>query len=334
MPFSRPVTLELPPFHARFPWLGGDLQTIRNALCKPVPPRPAVRTTPLILPVSDGTGDRLHALLDEPTSARGELPLALFAHGISGSADSFYMLETAARLLGRGYRVLRLNLRGAGPSRIDCTRHYHAGRSGDLRDAIAGLPPALTARGVVAVGFSLGGNTVLKLAGEQAGQEGKVIAVASVCAPIDIGLTTARLSHRRNRAYQQFLLKPFKAEYVAPGAELSDELRAAVARAQNFAQFDATVSAPRNGYDSAAAFYADNSAMNFVHRIGIPALVIATRDDPIIPFAPYSAIDWRALSWTIPAFTDGGGHVGHHGRGGIWYVDVIDRFLTSLEQGQ
>ncbi len=296
-----------------------------------MPPRAAARSQRLVLPLADGTGDRLHVTLDEPASPKDGLPLALFAHGVSGSEDSYYMLATAARLLARGYRVLRLNLRGAGPSRIDCKCHYHAGRSGDLRDAIAALAPQLTANGVVAVGFSLGGNTVLKLAGEQGGA-GPVVAVASVCAPIDIGLTTANLARGRNRVYQQFLLKPFKAEYVAPGAELSDTLRAAVERAQTFAAFDATVTAPRNGYPSAEAFYADNSARHFISGIRIPALVIATEDDPIIPFAPYAAIDWRASSWTIPAFTAGGGHVGHHGRGGIWYVDAIDRFLDALER--
>ncbi|RJF80454.1 alpha/beta fold hydrolase [Oleomonas cavernae] len=332
MPFSdQAPRLELAPFRARLPWLGGDLQSVRNALAKPVPPRPAARSSRLILPLADGTGDRLHVTLDEPAAPRPGLPLALFAHGVSGSEDSYYMLATAARLIERGYHVVRLNLRGAGPSRIDCKRHYHAGRSGDLRDAIAALPTALTANGAVAVGFSLGGNTVLKLAGEQ-GAGGPVVAVASVCAPIDIGLTTANLARRRNKVYQKVLLKPFKAEYVAPGAELSDALRAAVERARNFAEFDATVTAPRNGYASAQAFYDDNGARHHVAGIRVPALVIAAQDDPIVPFAPYAAIDWRALPWTIPAFTRTGGHVGHHGRDGIWYVEAIDRFLASLEQ--
>ncbi|MFA5122182.1 YheT family hydrolase [Zavarzinia sp.] len=319
----------LPTFRPRLPWLGADLQTIRNALTKPVPPRPAAARQELRLPVSDGTGDMLHAVLDRPAAPRPGLPLVLLAHGLSGSADSYYMLETAAALLKAGYRVLRLNLRGAGPSRIDCRRHYHAGRSGDLRDAIAGLSPELTGDGVVAIGFSLGGNTVLKLAGEH-GATGPVLAVASVCAPIDLGATTANLNRRRNRVYQSYLLKGFKQEYVAPGAELSPQLRAAVDAAESFVDFDAHVTAPRNGYPSADAFQAENSAAAHLAGIRIPALVIAAKDDPIIPFAPYARVDWRAIPGAIPAFTRGGGHVGHHGRGGIWYIDVILRFLAAL----
>ncbi|PWR22224.1 YheT family hydrolase [Zavarzinia compransoris] len=323
------MTLVLPPFRSRFPWWGGRLQTVRNALVKPVAARPAAAANPLRLPVGDGTGDILHATLDLPATIRAEAPLVLLAHGLSGSADSYYMLETAARLLPLGFRVLRLNLRGAGPSRPDCRRHYHAGRSGDLRDAIAGLPAGLTARGVVAIGFSLGGNTVLKLAGEQ-GAAGPVRAVAAVCAPIDLGRTSRSLNRRANRLFQAHLMKGFKAEYVAPGAELSDALRAAVAAARSFVEFDANVTAPRNGVADAETFYRQNSARYFVPGIRVPALVIAAGDDPIVPFAPYREVDWAAVPAVIPAFTPGGGHVGHHGRDGIWYIDLIERFLATL----
>lgn len=321
--------LGLPHFRPRPPWLGGHLQTVRNALMKPAVTRPPASETALRLPVSDGTGDVLHAVLDQPADAGEGLPLVLLAHGIAGSAESFYMRALAARLLGLGYRVLRVNLRGAGPSRIDCKRHYHAGRSQDLRDAIDGLSPELTVLGVVVVGFSLGGNTVLKLAGEQ-GSHGPVIGVVSICAPIDLGATTRAMNRRGNRFYQTYLLKAFKAEYVAPGAELSPPLRAAVAAAESFVDFDRNVTAPRNDYASPEAFHAANSARHFVAGIRVPTLVIAAQDDPIIPFSTYRAVEWSKLPSIIPAFTPGGGHVGHHGRGGIWYVDAVEKFLAAL----
>ncbi|MCF4165290.1 alpha/beta fold hydrolase [Zavarzinia compransoris] len=324
-----PFALDLPPFRPRPPWLGAHLQTVRNALAKPAVPRVAAGSKALRLPVRDGTGDVLHATLDLPAEVREGLPLVLMAHGVSGSAESFYMRATAADLLPLGYRVLRLNLRGAGPSRIDCRRHYHAGRSGDLRDAIAALPAGLTAAGVVAVGFSLGGNTVLKLAGEQ-GADGPVVAAASVCAPIDMGATTRNLNRRANRPFQAYLLKGFKIEYVAPGAELTDELRAAVAAARSFAEFDATVSAPRNGAPDVESFYRENSSKHYLAGIRVPTLAIAAEDDPIVPFAPYRTVDWRALPAVVTAFTPGGGHVGHHGRNGIWYIEAIRRFLSAL----
>lgn len=328
-PIMTDGTFVLPPFRPRFPWWGGRLQTVRNALVKPQPARPAAASNSLRLPVSDGTGDILHATLDLPATIRSDAPLVLLAHGLSGSADSYYMLETAARLLPLGYRVLRLNLRGAGPSRPDCRRHYHAGRSGDLRDALASLPPGLTARGVVAIGFSLGGNTVLKLAGEQ-GAGGPVKAVAAICPPIDLGATSRSLNLPANRFFQKYLMTGFKAEYVAPGAELSDRLRAAVAAARSFVEFDATVTAPRNNVPDAETFYRENSARYFIPAIRVPALVVAAMDDPVVPFAPYREVDWAAVPGLIPAFTPGGGHVGHHGRGGIWYIELIARFLAGL----
>lgn len=321
--------LGLPAFAARPPWLGGHLQTVRNALMKPAVARPPASGTVLRFPTSDGTGDVLQGTLDSPPDAVGGQPLVLLAHGVAGSAESYYMRATAADLLGRGYRVLRMNLRGAGPSRPDCKRHYHAGRSQDLRDVISGLSPELTALGIVAVGFSLGGNTVLKLAGEQ-GPRGPVIAVASVCAPIDLGATTRAMNRRGNRFYQSYLLKAFKAEYVAPGAEMSDQIRAAVDEARSFVEFDATVTAPRNAYPNVGTFYAENSARHFLTGIQVPALAIAAADDPIIPFSTYRAVDWSRLPAILPAFTAGGGHVGHHGRGGIWYIGAIAQFLSAL----
>ncbi|MDD3443927.1 MAG: alpha/beta fold hydrolase [Zavarzinia sp.] len=321
--------LDLPPFRPRPPWFGGYLQTVRNALMKPAVGQVAAASSPLRLPVRDGTGDVLHAMLDLPARVREDLPLVLLAHGVSGSAESYYMRATAARLLPLGYRVLRLNLRGAGPSRPDCRRHYHGGRSGDLRDAIAALPSGLTAHGVVTIGFSLGGNTVLKLVGEQ-GTTGPVRAAVAVCAPIDLGAATRNLNRGPNRPLQSYLLKGFKAEYVAPGAELTDHLRAAVHAARSFAEFDETVSAPRNGAPDVATYYAENSARAYLPGIRVPTLVIAAEDDPIVPFAPYGAVDWPAIPDAIPAFTRKGGHVAHHGAGGIWYLDAIERFLATV----
>ena len=103
-----------PTFRPRAPWWGSDLQTVRNVLRPPAPlETPAERIS---LRLSDGSGDVLTGLLQRPHTERGQA-LAVLIHGLSGSEESAYMHSSAGALLRRGHPVLRLNLRGAGPSR-------------------------------------------------------------------------------------------------------------------------------------------------------------------------------------------------------------------------
>ena len=207
---TRPPAVTLPPvdatgypaFQPRAPWWGADLQTLRNTLRGPVS---AVgwldegAGEQLWLPLGDGTGDELSGQLHHPggrpaSVARAERPLVVLVHGLGGDETSVYLRVTAAHLLGLGHPVLRLSLRGAGPSRERCRFQYHAGRSADLRAALATLlaaRPELAANGIALVGYSLGGNLVLKLAGEGAG-ELPLRAIVSVSAPIDLAEASRR----------------------------------------------------------------------------------------------------------------------------------------------
>jgi predicted alpha/beta-fold hydrolase len=151
---------DLPPFQPRFPWLTSDLQTIASRLRSPVTLAPHTSER-LKFPLPDGTGDTLLACLDRPATPRAGAPLAILIHGLTGSEDSRYIFSMARLLLHRGNRVLRLNLRGAGPSRGVCGQHYYAGRSQDFRLLLSVLPKELTADGMVAVGYSLGGAMLL-----------------------------------------------------------------------------------------------------------------------------------------------------------------------------
>src|SRR5690348_1565707 len=190
---------DFPPFLARAPWWGGDLQTLRNYLVRQLAPLPAAER--LHLPMRDGSGDRLVASLHRPVAAGTRRPLVVLIHGLTGSEQSHYMVKTAAHLLRLGFTVLRLNLRGAGASRPSCRFQYYAGRSEDFADALAALPGALTQGGVVAVGYSLGANMLLKYLGER-GSEAPLQGAIAVSAPLDLAGTSRRLMWRRNGLYQ------------------------------------------------------------------------------------------------------------------------------------
>ncbi|MBW2712903.1 MAG: alpha/beta fold hydrolase, partial [Deltaproteobacteria bacterium] len=118
--------------------------------------------------MADGTGDVLCAWLQEPavsTNAARSHPLLILIHGLAGCEDSDYMEASSRSFLQWGYRVLRLNLRGAGPSRSLCSLQYHAGRTVDLAHALRALlrdHSELGRTGFLLAGFSLGGNMLLK----------------------------------------------------------------------------------------------------------------------------------------------------------------------------
>ncbi|HEY4848149.1 MAG TPA: alpha/beta fold hydrolase [Methylocella sp.] len=333
----------VPRFRERPPWFGGDLQTLRNVVRGAPPDLPGGER--LLLPMPDG--DRLAARLDRrPDSIAG--PLLVLVHGLAGSEASGNVVASMRHLVGQGWPVLRLNLRGSLPSLPTAAGHYHAGRTADLAEALRGLPADLTRYGIVLVGYSLGGNLVLKFMGE-GGHGLPVLAGVSVSTPIDLAATCARMMTPRNFVYHRFMLDAMKREAVAPGAAVSAAERAAIASARNVYEFDDRFIAPRFGYRDAQDYYESNAAKHFLAGIARPTLVLHALDDPWIPAACYTAIDWSRLPMIAAALTPRGGHLGFHGQGSrvpwhdrvtAWWLarrfglDQIRRDRTSLRQAE
>jgi predicted alpha/beta-fold hydrolase len=282
----------------------------------------------LVLPLADGSGDRLAARFFEAEAARDGAPLVLLVHGLGGTTESAYIKVTTAHLLTQGYPVLQLNLRGAGASRPMCREQYHAGRTTDLRDALAALQTDKVRNGVVAVGYSLGGNMVLKYAAEHGGLRG----AASISAPIDLAAASRRFLDRRNRFYHIYLLDKMKQETLATVDGINDEERALVPRLKTIMEFDDQIVAPRNGYSSAADYYAKNHARQFLAEIALPTLVIHALDDPWIPARMYTDYHWSQNPRLVPLLARTGGHVGFHARGSRipWHDQCLEVFLETL----
>ena len=328
---AAPIALELPEFRERAPWLGGDLQSVRNFLRRPSIHLRAYESERILLPLDRRSGDRVSAVLHRPqaeTSARR--PAVILIHGLTGCEDSIYICASTAHLLRAGFPVLRLNLRGAGPSRPHCGSHYHAGRSEDLRLILAALPPAVTAAGTVAVGFSLGGNLLLKYLGE-VGSRASLLAAATVSAPLDLMATAHRIGAPRNALYHWYFLRECQREVLAPAAIVTSEERCAALGAENLWQFDEQFTAPRNGFDSAADYYKRNSSWIFIDDITVPTLLIHALDDPIVPGEPYREYDWSRNRRLLPMLQPKGGHVGFHDRrGGTWHDRAVQIFFEQL----
>ena len=309
-------------FLPRFPWLTGDLQTLRNTLVRPrieLSPWPERR-----LELDLGDGDRLLAKLHLPAGPQVKPPLLLI-HGLTGCEDSFYLRGTAAHFLRLGHAVVRLNLRGAGPGRALARGHYHAGRSADLRRALVELAAPLPEieRGLLAMGYSLGGNMLMKLLGE-----GElplpILAAASISAPIDLKATQVRMMQPRNALYHRYLLSRMKAESTADTKVLAE--------VRSVWSFDEKVVAPANGFAGAEDYYARCAAKGYWRGIAVPTLILSALDDPWIPGESYLRESWaenRHLTVVTPAR---GGHVGFHGRGSPmpWHDLRFESFVRDL----
>ncbi|WP_161973746.1 YheT family hydrolase [Hwanghaeella grinnelliae] len=301
------------PFQPRAPWLNGDLQTIRNFLVveglgRGLTPPPSRR---MELPLNDGTGDTLLADLSESTGGRG---LVVLVHGLSGCAASAYMKSSAAAFDAAGYSTLRLNLRGAGPSAGLCGDCYHSGRTEDLANGLRALDArgeGIFRRGLYFIGFSLGGNMLLKFLAEYR-DAFPITAAATVCAPIDLAAASRWFDRRRNRIYQRRLLDWMRRDTVR--LPLTAGMHDAVLAARTVYEFDEVFTAPRFGFEDAADYYDNCSARRFLDRIETPSLLVEAKDDPWVPSASYDAVDWHALPHLHRLSAEGGGHVGFHGQ--------------------
>lgn len=324
--------LELPDFVPRLPWLGGDLQTLRNTLVKKPASLSPWRQETLTVPLMDG--DSLVGRLHHPVEPRSESPLIVLVHGLAGSEDSLYMPDSAAILLESGYRTIRLNLRGAGPSRPLCRNDYHAGKTEDLRAFLAFIQrekPEMTAYGIVVMGFSLGGNLVLKFLGEEgdAPSDLPIKAGISVSAPLDLALCSHTILAPRNAPYHQWLINKMKRAALAnPGLSAVEHKQ--IQNIRNTLEYDDKLVAPKHGWRDAAEYYAVNSARGYLAAIRLPTLLIHARNDPWIPFAAYDGLPWETWPHLVTAFPRDGGHMGFHDRRhGPWHMMAALRFLRD-----
>jgi predicted alpha/beta-fold hydrolase len=185
------------------------------------------------------------------------------------------------------------------------------------------------ANGIVGVGFSLGGNLLLKYLGE-AGSAAPLLAAATVSAPLDLAVTACCLGAPRNAVYHWYFLRECQREVLAPASELTPEERRAASDARDLWQFDERFTAPRNGFEGAADYYRRNSARPFLDEIAVPTLAIHALDDPIVPHEPYREYDWRRNRRLLPVLPGKGGHVGFHDQcGGTWHDRAIQAFFEQ-----
>ena len=297
------------------PWLrGAHLQTIVPTLL----PAPAMGTPDEEMLVEVAAGNRLRILIARPQSRpRGTLVLV---HGLGGSAASGYMIRTARMALEAGWVAVRVNLRNCGGTERLATTLYNAGQSEDVGRVLEELKAARLPGPLALVGFSLGGNLVLRYAG-LAGATCLAEAMVAVNPPVDLEACVRCLEEPRNSLYQAYftwrlcrLLKRIRRVRKVPGPAPLPWRVGTVRR------FDACYTAPDGGYSSAEEYYGKASAGPHLASLQVPTLLLSALDDPFVSrevFAPHQGTAGGRLHLVQPPF---GGHVGYWqaGRPRFW----------------
>lgn len=321
-----PQTLGLNEFVPLQPLMTPWLQTVLGTLHfgKPQP------STISFLTLADG--DRLALATSQPLAWTSGDRIIVLVHGLTGSDHSSYMLRLTERFNTLGASTVRVNLRGCGPGHGMARFPYHSGRSDDLRQVLSHLAAEYPGSPVTLIGVSLGGNIVLKLAGEDGpNPTGGLDQVVAVSPPIDLGRCSLRL-----QGPGWFFDRYFVKTLTRSLAHYSEVTRLSVQRKLvRLWDIDEHLIAPSCGFTGAADYHTQASARPFLHQITVPTLVLNSWDDPVI--CPDSM---REATWSRSAdlvFTETGGHVGFLGfvkgtRQIRWMDELVVRWVSRAHE--
>ena len=265
------------------------------------------------------------------TDANGG-PRVLLLHGLEGSLDSHYARSTLAALYGAGMHAVFMHLRGCSGEPNRLARSYHSGATEDLAAVLAhiertrGKPPA------AAVGFSLGGNLLLKYLGEQ-GANAPLKAAVAVSVPFRLMDAARRLEQGPSRIYREHLMQRLRGSYLRKFAKRPAPLEVDVRRLHGFYDFDDQVTAPLNGFSGADDYYDQCSCRRYLRGVETPTLVLHALDDPFMypQTVPTESELGPAIRLELSAK---GGHVGFvegpiPGKTSYWTDRRIPEFLAG-----
>ncbi|MDG2107508.1 MAG: hydrolase [Woeseiaceae bacterium] len=296
----------------RAPWWlrNPHLQTIYPNLPWSWPSRPRLRRETLKLPDGDITAVDW---LIEADSLPNSSPLLIILHGLEGSSESAYVRMLMEAAFIKGWRSCVLLFRDCGDHRNRLPRRYHAGETNDLRYFLDLLYTKRSdfenAGPLLAAGYSLGGNVLLKYLGESQ-SETPLAAATAVCVPLNLHISAKKLNIDLSRIYQKYLLKRMKSSITRKfnrNTKIFDWDLAMSAR--TFAEFDEYITAPLHGFDGVNDYYDRCSSTHFLGDIERPTLIINSLDDPFMGPDVLPTADKLAKNVTLEIARKGG-HVG------------------------
>ena len=303
---TPPPKWQAPPFIPARGIASAHAQTILGSLLRPARPVPVHRER-------WGTPDGDFVDVDH-VRADKDAPHLLVLHGLEGSSRAGYVLEILRGVSRRGWGALALNFRSCSGEPTRHARSYNSGDPTDALYALARMREAGIQGPLFGVGFSLGGSVLLNLLAKT-GAQCPLDGAAAVSVPFDLDLCADLLDKGpgATRLYKHLFLRSLRAKTLRrcgedpEGARLIDAR--AVRRARGIRDFDAAVTAPLFGYESAEDYYRQCSSGPQLHAIRRPTFILTAEDDPIAP-ARALPKDAAQNPWLSLAVTREGGHVG------------------------
>ncbi|MFN2492811.1 MAG: YheT family hydrolase [Pyrinomonadaceae bacterium] len=261
-------------------------------------------------------------------------PTIVAWHGIEGSTASNYMLATAEKGFRAGFNVIRVNIRNCGGTEHLTPTLYHGGLSADLMAVVKELIEVDRLANMFLVGFSLGGNLVLKLAGEYADQPPpEILGVCAVSPSVDLSASAELIRKGSNWIYQQDFVRRLKKRIrtkhkLFPGIYDVSGLR----DVRTLKHFDDRFTASAHGFANADDYYYRSSAIRVTDKIRIPTLIIHGQDDPFIPFTPLTTPSIADNPYILLLAPEQGGHVAfiaHKQQRSDSFTRETDRFWSE-----
>ena len=316
-------------------WLNnGHLQTLYPALMRKTPPPPGLRRERLITPDND--------FIDIDWCGKGKQALVILLHGLAGSSQSSYIKGLQFALLAQGFRSVALNFRGCSGEYNRSARCYHSGETEDIHFLYQTLRRREPDTPFAAVGFSLGGNVLLKWLGEQ-GKQLSLFAAIAVSVPFVLSACATKLDVGFSKLYREKLLGELKDTILAKQRHLqwlgnlqeADKIERLgdLSGIQSFWQYDDRVVARLHGFNNVQDYYQRSSSRQFLKSIAITTLLIQAIDDPFMTAAVLPDLDELSSSIQLEV-TQGGGHVGFVAganpfKPDYWLGQRIPEFLTQ-----
>lgn len=324
------------PFLPRRGLANGHLQTIVGNFL----PRPAVDAprTSEVVEVDPADGSRVVCVCHwQPELVRASRMTVVLVHGLEGSSDSRYIQGIAGRAWAAGFNVVRMNMRNCGDSDALTPTLYHSGLSGDVGAVVRHFTEGFGLQRVALVGYSMGGNLVLKLAGEW-GSRAPLCAVATVCPVIDLAPSADALHEPANRLYEWRFLRGLMRRFRRK-AELFPAIYSTqdIGPIRSIREFDDKIVARYCAFESADDYYYRVASARVVDRIAVPTLILRALDDPFIRMFAETHAQLTANPYIALVETHHGGHCayisGAAGNEKHWAEAAVVRFLNAIDAG-
>jgi predicted alpha/beta-fold hydrolase len=323
----------LRPFEPRRGLRNAHLQTIIGNYLR----RPAFQGDTIAEPVVVDPSDESRVMCHcnwQPEAERAQRLTVILVHGLEGSSESRYIRGIAARAWDAGCNVIRMNMRNCGDTDGLTPTLYHSGLSNDVGTVMRHYAELFKLQRVALVGYSMGGNLVLKLAGEW-GRAAPLCAVATVCPAIDLAAGSDALHEPANRIYEWHFLRGLMRRYrrkatLYPHIYGNDR----IGPIRSLRQFDDKIVAPHCGFRDADDYYYRAASARVVDKISVPTLILRAVDDPFVRMLPETRSKLLANRNVLLVETPHGGHCAYlsrdRGEDIHWAEASVVRYLMQF----